>query len=345
MVGVKELFHRRPAFSNIALTMAVWIIVSATVAAQQSFLADPNFVEGPLIEGPLIEGPVEPPLFSHPERAESFSAEPFDPEAPIQKFRPSFFQGFDVRGGTLLDWGDEQGGLDQTFQEIGASFGVPLGSLDNILAVRPFFAATQLSGPTTIDVPETLYDTGVALFNRKVWTPTISTTVVVSPTVRSDFTTGDDALRIFGLGLINWQSRPSMVWSAGVLYLDRADVGILPVAGFVWTPKPTLKVNGMLPNPGIARRIWKDGGRGEAWASIGGSFGGNTWAVTRTSGDVDQLTLRDYRLLADYAVIRPGNRGWSVATGFAFGRSIEYERGDVELDLDNAWFLEAALRF
>jgi hypothetical protein len=266
-------------------------------------------------------------------------------EIPIQRFRKSFYQGAEVLGGYLLDTGDQLGGLDMTFEEARVSFGVPLGSLDNILGIRPYFRATHLNGPETIDVPGTVYETGVTLLNQKKWSPKVSTTLVVSPAIRSDFTTSENALRIFGLGLMNFQCSDSLRVSLGAVFLDREDVSLLPALGFTWTPSPDFKVDGMIPRPRIAKRLWKQGGEAEGWAYLGGSFGGNSWAVSRDDGTVDQLTIRDFRLLAGYEVLRAGNRGMFIEGGYAFGRSLEYTSDEFERDLDDGIFVQASWRF
>ncbi|MEM6364485.1 MAG: hypothetical protein AAF745_08665 [Planctomycetota bacterium] len=263
----------------------------------------------------------------------------------IQPYRRGFYQGAEVTGGTILDLGDRNGGLDVTFKETRLGFAIPLGSFQNLLIASPFFRATQLRGPPEVDVPANLFDTGVTLLNRKQWSDRWSTLTIVTPTVRSDFTTSQDAMRVFGLGLIQWQITRTFQWSAGVLYLDREDVGVLPAVGFTWEPTPAWRLDGMLPRPRLHHRLWKDGGRGEGWVSVGASIGGNSWAVTRSDGSSDLLTLREFRLLADYEVIRPERQGWTISSGLSLGRQVEYERDDTELDLDDAIFLEAAWRF
>ncbi|TWU40843.1 DUF6268 family outer membrane beta-barrel protein [Novipirellula artificiosorum] len=266
-------------------------------------------------------------------------------EEPVERFRKSFYQGTELVGGYLADLGDKAGGLDVSFEEARVSLGVPLGSMDNLLAIRPYFRADHLNGPTTIDVPETLYDTGVSLFNRRVWSDRFSTTVMITPSVRSDFTTSKKAFRLFGLGLVNWQKRPDLSLSLGVVYLGRSDLPLLPAFGATWTPNPWWKFDAMLPRPRIARRLWKQGGQAEAWAYIGGTLGGNTWAVTRDSGADDELTLSDLRLLAGYEQIRAGNRGLFVEGGYSFNRSIEYEQTEDDIDLDDALFVQAGWQF
>lgn len=269
-------------------------------------------------------------------------------EAPIERFRRGFYQGAEVSAGHLFDIGSgssEARSLDQTFQEIRMGFGVPLGSLDHILAVQPYFRVDQLSGPTSLDVPPTLYDTGVAFFNAEKWTETISTTIVVTPSIRSDMTTGENAFRLFGLGLVNWQASDAWRWSFGVLYLDRADLGVLPVAGATWTPTPDWRIEMTLPRPRIARRLWLQPGAAEGWAYFAGEFGGNTWAFTRTDGVHDEVTLSHFRVLAGYETNVAGNRGIQVEGGYSFGRSVEFELAEVDVDLNNAFFLQAGWRF
>ena len=266
-------------------------------------------------------------------------------ETPIERYRKSFYQGSELLGGYLVDTGDQAGGMDQTFEEARVSFGLPLGSMDNILGFRPYFRADHLRGPTAIDLPGTLYNTGVSILNQKKWSDRWSTTLVLAPSVRSDFTTSEDAFRLFGLALLNWQCRRDLSLSFGVVYFDRADFRLLPAVGASWTPTPRWKIDATMPRPRIARRIWKDGGNAEGWAYFGGMIGGNTWAVTRLSGQRDELTIRDLRLLFGYEVIRQGNRGCFVEGGLAMDRTIEYERQDIEIELDSGVFVQAGWQF
>ena len=266
-------------------------------------------------------------------------------ETPIERYRKSFCQGAEVLGGYLFDTGDQNGGMDQSFEEVRANFGLPLGSMDNLLGFRPYFRADHLKGPITLDVPATLYNTGLNILHQKKWNEKFSSTVVVTPSVRSDFTTSDNAFRLFGLALMNWECHPDLTVSLGVVYFDRADFNFLPAFGAVWNPSPTWKIDATMPRPRIFHRMWKEGGNAEGWAYLGGKIGGNTWGVSRASGVTDELTIRDFRVFGGYEVIKPGNRGFFIEGGWAFGRTVEYETADIEIDLDSAFFLDAGLRF
>ncbi|MEO1615937.1 MAG: hypothetical protein AAFV88_08825 [Planctomycetota bacterium] len=271
-------------------------------------------------------------------------------EADVPRFRKQFFQGFDVRAGFF---GDVKGGgeaVNQTFQDVRASFGVPLFSLDNLLAVSPSFRVDQVDGPEGIgvDVPETLYNVGVTFFHRKQWAPRISTLLLVTPSIRSDFSTSQNAYRTFGLGVVNWQWRDDFQWTFGAVFLDRADLGVLPVIGATWTPSPWWKIELTMPRPRISRRLWKQAAEAESWAYVGLGLGGNTWSVTRVESGVeriDEFSIRSIDLQFGIETIRAGNRGWFTEGGYAFARQLEYESDTLEQDLADALFLRAGIQF
>jgi len=271
-------------------------------------------------------------------------------ETAVPRFRKHFFQGAELRGGHLFDFGGGSNAIDQSYEEARFAVGVPLFDMDNLLAARPYFRIDHLHGPVQrspgdLDVPETLYDTGVSIFNRKKWTEKLSTILLLTPSVRSDFTTSDEAFRLFGLGVVSWKVRRDLEVMLGAVYLDRADLGILPVVGATWTPTPEWKLELTLPRPRLSRRMWKQGALAEAWVYLGGEFAGNTWAVSRASGTTDELSLGGVDVFLGYEWIRAGNRGLVAETGFRFARELEYERSGEEFDLDDGVFLRGGWQF
>ncbi len=266
-------------------------------------------------------------------------------EVQIERYRKSFCQGAEIRGGYLFDLGDAHGGMNQAFEEVRADFGIPLGSMDNLIGLRPYFRSDQLQSLDTFDLPAALYNTGLNILHQRKWNAVFSSTVVVTPSIRSDFTTSENAFRVFGLALMNWKCRSDVTVSLGAVYFDRADFNLLPAFGIVWTPTPEWKFDATMPRPRIFHRLWKQGGDAEGWAYLGGSIGGNTWAVTRESGVTDELTIRDFRVMGGYEVLENGNRGHFVEGGVAFGRTVEYERSASELDLDAGLYFDAGIKF
>jgi hypothetical protein len=170
--------------------------------------------------------------------------------------------------------------------------------------------------------------------------------VLVTPSIRSDFETNEGAFRLFGMALLTWQWVPrTLSVSGGVVYTGREDFPVLPAMGLLWTPSPEWRVDVQFPSPRISRRIRKNGGDSETWAYLGGVFGGNTWAVTRTGGAEDILTISDLRLVTGIEYLQRENRGFFAEVGYVFNRSIEYTNVPFQADLDSAVMLRFGVSF
>lgn len=273
-------------------------------------------------------------------------AEPVPPvavvadEVPVRRFKKQAIQKVSVSGGrlTATDGGD----LSSSFLETSLGLGIPLGNFDNILGVTPAFRVDWIDAAPGLDVPAELYETGVQFFWRKPISDRSNAMAIVRPGVRSDFTTSDNAVKVFGLGLLTWQYLPeTLSVSFGAVYLDRADIPLLPAVGLTWTPQPITRLDLRFPESRLSHRVAKNGATSETWGYLSGGLGGNTWAVTRRSGQSDQISLRDLRLLAGLEQIVDGGGGWFVAAAYAFNRRIEYENTDSEISLSDGVLLQA----
>lgn len=261
-------------------------------------------------------------------------------EVPIRRFRKQAVQKISVRAGSLL--ATDSRDLSSSFFQTSIGLGVPLGSFENILGVTPAFRVDWLDAPGTLDVPNEVYEAGVNLFWRKPLQERWSAMAIVRPSWRSDFTTSDQALRLFGLALLNWEHTPDcLTLSFGTVWLGRADLPVLPAVGLTWTPQPETRVELRFPESKLAWRLAKDGAASETWAHLSMGIGGNTWAVTRASGLSDELSLRDIRIRLGMEHVVDGGAGWIVEAGYAFSRTLEYERTATEISLGNAVLLQA----
>ncbi|MFO0425747.1 MAG: hypothetical protein ACK526_04195 [Planctomyces sp.] len=269
-------------------------------------------------------------------------------EAFVSRFRQSFFQGASVSMGTV-GTGDNDTLSVRHFQ-VSATGAIPLGGsetiTDNMLMVTPGFRADYIDAPPLTDIPNELFEPSLTFFWRRVINDRLSSSLIVTPSIRSDFTTGDDAFRIFGLALLTWETIPDELWmSAGGVYLDRADLSALPAVGLTWKPTPVWKIDVQFPQPKISYRLEKNGGESESWLYLGGGFGGNTWAVTRASGASDQLTLSELRMVVGYEKLIAGNRGGFAEMGWAFDRQMEYLNVPGEQAFDDALVARVGISF
>ncbi|MEL6107790.1 MAG: DUF6268 family outer membrane beta-barrel protein [Planctomycetota bacterium] len=264
-------------------------------------------------------------------------------EAELRRFKPQALQSLWATTGGLITGRDD---LSLSFMEVGLGTGIPLGSFDNVVAIRPRFRVDWLDAPESFDLPSQLYDFELQFAYRRVLNERLSLLGVFSPSARSDLTTSEDAFRMFGLGLINWQWIPDrLTISFGAVALGRADLPVLPAMGVQWTPTRRTRLELRFPESRFAYRMAKDGRRSEVWLYSSVGLGGNTWAVTRSSGLADELSLRDYRLHLGIERLVDGGGRCFAELGAALGRRLEYERNPLELQLGDAFSLRAGWRY
>lgn len=265
-------------------------------------------------------------------------------DIPLVRFRKSFFQGAQASYGTVND--DPDLGLKIRTVDTSATFAVPLSGMENIVTITPYIRADFVEAAAIFDVPEELFDTGVKLFWKRPINDRLGTLVLITPSVRSDFTTSEGAFRIFGMGLLTWSWIPEKLSiSGGVVHTGRDDFPVLPAMGLLWTPTPEWKFDAQFPSPRISYRLKKNGGLSETWVYLAGVFGGNTWAITRAGGASDELTIRDLRLVTGIEYVQAENRGFFLEAGYVFNRSFEYTSNPIETELESAMMMRAGISF
>ena len=267
-----------------------------------------------------------------------------DCEAPLVRHRNGFIQGAQVNYSSIGD--DPATGIVVRTVDTSASFAIPLGSMENLISITPYFRADLLEAAAIFDVPDSLYETGVKMLWRRPISERLGSMILVTPSVRSDFQTSENAFRLFGLGLLTWQWVPkTLSISGGAVYTGREDYPVLPAMGLLWTPSPRWKYDIQFPSPRISYRLAKNGREHETWGYVSGVFGGNTWAVKRTGGVSDELTLSDLRLVLGMEHLQPQNRSVFVEAGYVFNRSVEYTNIAFQQDLDAAMMLRMGVSF
>lgn len=280
----------------------------------------------------------------HAEMVRLPSVVPPPPESePLRRYRRGFFQGIEVAGESVLSTSND---LDLAGLDLSASFAVPLGSFERLLIITPTMNLDTVELHSSLDVPETLYETGVRFFLMSQLNERWKFIGMAQPMLRSDGHASDQALRLFALGLLNWEAIPDKLQlSFGAVHLGRNDIPLLPALGLVWTPTPDLQLDATFPRPRLAYRLVHTPSLSEQWIYLGGALGGNTWAVQRDSGVDDQLSLRDYRLVLGMEWLRQGGRNMFVEGGYVFGRSLEYETGGEQLNFSDGLLLRGGIRF
>jgi hypothetical protein len=132
---------------------------------------------------------------------------------------------------------------------------------------------------------------------------------------------------------------------AGVLYLDRVRVQLLPAGGVVWTPvnQPDLRLELLFPNPKITMRVTTYRNT-DWWAYLRGEYGGGSWTIERVSGASDQVDYNDVRIALGLEWDRYGLSHGFFEAGLAFERELVYDSGGT-FEPDPSLFLGAGIAF
>ena len=186
------------------------------------------------------------------------------------------------------------------------------------------YAIRWLTGPFTTDLPPQLYtlqlDVGWAF--RIGERLTIDTRI--TPTWNTDFEKSTEIFRLPWHAIAVFQADTNWRWTAGVMDLDREDIQLLPVAGLTYAPPDgDVKLDLLFPRPKIARRIASTENE-KVWFYVAGELGGGSWAINRTSGARDIITLRDLRLLIGLETLTKKGHASRLEAGWVFDRVVDY---------------------
>jgi len=216
-------------------------------------------------------------------------------------------------------------GLGLTTLEKTITLGLPAPTVNSPLLITAGFVGTLVDKPVGVDMPTELFEGYVqARWLRKIG-DRLGVDLAVSPGWYSDFKNDtSQALRITGHGFGAWEASENLRLVAGLIYLDRYDVNMLPAGGLVWTPADDKRFELIFPRPRLAWRV-AESQRASQWLYLAAEFGGNQWATQSSAGRDQVMVIRDYRLLAGWER-RPANLGlnWRVETGWVFGRTVQY---------------------
>jgi hypothetical protein len=274
---------------------------------------------------------------------EIFDDDLFD--APPQKLEPyknGFFQKLSLSAAWFGNNGDPTD-LAATEIEAFVTVALPAPIVEWPLVITPGINTTLIDGPTVTDLPPRLYVTYVDL----MWLPRIvnrwTALLSVAPTVYGDFDANQ--FRLTGKGLVIYDWVPDRLqFVAGVLYLNRENIRLLPAGGFIWSPTDWTRFELIFPKPKLGVRFGAGPGY-EDWIFSTAEFGGNTWPIVRASGVQDNVTYADYRILVGVERKLNGGAGYRLEAGYVFGRSIRFTSGNGDFDPQDTILLRGGITF
>lgn len=256
-------------------------------------------------------------------------------EEPLSKFKKQALQRAAIASGALL--ATRSNDLNSSFADASVTIGIPLGSMENPLAISPGFRIDWIDAPQSFGVPNELVDVGLELFHQRRINERWRFLGIVRPSYRSDFETTRTPVRIFGLGLFLWDTIPDrLTISLGSVYLGRPDLPPLPAAGLIWTPNNRRRLELQFPRTRWLARIARNGDQSETWINSTIGIGGNTWMIQNHLGQSEEMSLRDIRWTIGIQKTLAGGGGWFAETGLAMDRRLEFLTTESSRSLSNA---------
>lgn len=158
------------------------------------------------------------------------------------------------------------------------------------------------------------------------------------------------SIRVTGKALGRLRLTPNATLKAGVFYLDRNRVKILPAGGILWTPNPDSRLDLFFPEPKLSHYLSTIGNT-DMWWYVSGYYGGGNWTVEHTDGTDDRIDINDIRVMLGLEFgrsdqIRQGFRLGFAEIGYAFDRELLFRyRSTSSLDLDNSLVIRAGLAY
>ena len=159
-----------------------------------------------------------------------------------------------------------------------------------------------------------------------------------------------ESIRIQGKALGRLRLTPTSTLRAGVFYLDRNKIKLLPAGGILWTPNQDSRFDLFFPEPKLSHYV-STLGNSDVWWYLSGYYGGGAWTIKQTDNSNDEIDINDIRLMLGLEFgksdqIRQGFRMGFIEAGYAFNRELIYRvRSSSSLDLENSFVLRAGFAY
>lgn len=259
---------------------------------------------------------------------------------------------------TFISGGNDQDQLsvNQTDVALGFSWKNFLYS-NQPLRIAPSFSLSLFDGPITTpthqaDLPGSVYGAFLDFGWQSDPNQIIGGELGLRVGAFSDFDTFySDSIRILGRGLLAFRLTPTSTLKAGIYYLDRESITMLPAFGILCQPNPYTRYDIFFPEPKIAK-YWQTLGTQDVWWYFAGDFGGGSWTVTRANlaqteerVDINQIEVTFGFEWGRSDLIRMGQRTAFIEFGGAFSRELKYEISPDDQSLANAFLLRAGFGY
>lgn len=206
------------------------------------------------------------------------------------------------------------------------------------LLITPGFGLQLWDGPETsstmlADLPPNTYD----VFIDGAWNPKFTPLFGAELGLRVGIFTNWDVFvwqswRLMGRAIGTLQLTPTVQGKAGIVYLDRNQVKLLPALGFTWTPNADARYDIFFPAPKASRRFANNAKR-SWWGYASGEYGGGAWTFRRNTGQISPFDYNDIRIALGTEFVPNATTGLAgnFEVGYVFYRQLFYVDGPPQI--------------
>lgn len=298
----------------------------------------------PPIAGPAVACPPQGgPLLAAPYGAAPYPGLP----APADPFFPY------AKSGPLQDarftttWLPRNGGGGISFIDADANatlaVPVPMPGDKSFLLVTPDAETHFVDGSDADPLPHQLYVASMLIQFLGQLPDNILFDVGAAPTWATDTKDTSQNWRSAVYVAFGYRFSQTFAFGLGVGWLDRRDIGLIPIGGVIWVPNPDLRFELYPPKPRIEYCICHAAGHDD-WLYAGGELGGGQWAFEHPDGTHDIVSYYDWRaLLGIERRSTCGGLGGMVELGYVFGRHLEFASNIPTEDPPNTFLVRAGV--
>ena len=140
------------------------------------------------------------------------------------------------------------------------------------------------------------------------------------------------SFRVMGKALADFRLTPTTTMKAGIYYVNRVDIQLVPAFGFLCQPNPQTRVDLIFPQPRFSRYCRTVGTR-DVWWYLSGDYGGGSWTIERTNparnSIVESIAIDDLRAVMGFEWgkaqnLQLGRRTAFAELGYVFNRRVKY---------------------
>jgi hypothetical protein len=201
-------------------------------------------------------------------------------------------------------------------------------------------------GDPAPELPPRVFDLYLDTAWAQRWTDRLTSEIRVRPGLYTDFrTTPPDSFRIPGQAVALFQVNPELYLVGGVEHVQRNDVHLLPVGGFLWQPTPQWELRLVFPEPKIAYQL---SSRHHVWGYVAAEYGGGRWTFKNDDGKSERVEVSDYRGVFglewrdDYfskLSQLPEKSASFIEMGYVFERHVRFASGVRDFEPKPAWMI------